>query len=213
MVFVPRGNYHITDYGDCQQIERSLLYFDDSLFDADTRPILDELMSCRLISIPINRIEGLEQLLGGLERSMSERSALGDALRKIHALSVLSFICRHRREFVPVLSEADMIVHRVSEYVRSHYGDELSLGALGRIFSVSEGHLSRRFKEVSGVGLNEYITFVRIINAERLLRAGVRSITDVAQQCGFNDSNYFSTVFKKIKGITPLKFAKTEAGQ
>lgn len=210
LVFVPRGYYHITDYGDCELIERSLIYFDDGLFDKDTQPILDELMEMRLISIPISRVEGLEALLDSLERAMSIDGAFGDAVRKVHALAVLSFVCRHRREFVPVLSEADAIVHRVSEYVSTHYGDDLSLGSLSRRFSVSEGHLSRRFKEVSGVGLNEYITFVRIINAERLLRSGERSITLVAQQCGFNDSNYFSTVFKKIKGITPLKFAKTE---
>ena len=170
-------------------------------------------MRYRLISIPINRIEGLEVLLGGLGRSMSASGAIGDAVKKIHALSVLSYICRHRREFVPVLSERDLIVHRVSEYVRLHYSDELSLSELSRIFSVSEGYLSRRFKEVSGVGLNEYITFVRIINAERLLRDGERSITYVAQQCGFYDPNYLSTVFKQIKGITPLKFAKMETGQ
>lgn len=32
------------------------------------------------------------------------------------------------------------------------------------------------------------------------------SITDIATMCGFNDSNYFSSVFKKLKGIPPLKF-------
>ena len=58
------------------------------------------------------------------------------------------------------------------------------------------------------MGISEYITFIRIINAEKLLLEGDDSITSVAQKCGFNDPNYFSTVFKKIKGITPLKFAK-----
>ena len=123
LVFVPRGYYHITDYGDCELIERSLIYFDDGLFDKDTEPILDELMSMRLISIPINRVEGLEALLDSLERAMSIDGAFGDAVRKVHTLAVLSFVCRHRREFVPVLSEADIIVHRVSEYVSAHYGE------------------------------------------------------------------------------------------
>jgi AraC-like DNA-binding protein len=41
------------------------------------------------------------------------------------------------------------------------------------------------------------------------LTEGNTSITAVAVECGFNDSNYFSTVFKKQKGVTPLKFAKS----
>ena len=45
--------------------------------------------------------------------------------------------------------------------------------------------------------------------AEKLLKAKKMPITHVAAACGFNDSNYFSTVFKKIKGITPLKYSKT----
>ena len=52
----------------------------------------------------------------------------------------------------------------------------------------------------------------RIHNAARLLTASSRcSITEVAAQCGFNDSNYFTSVFKKIKGITPYKFYKMNA--
>ena len=46
------------------------------------------------------------------------------------------------------------------------------------------------------------------MNAERLLSVGKASITSVAAECGFADPNYFSTVFKKLKGVTPLKFSK-----
>ena len=129
---------------------------------------------------------------------------------KALTLVILSYVCRHKREFTPRVSESDRIVHDVSEYVSSHYGEDISLSSLSRKFSVSESHLSRKFKDVSGMGLNEYVTLVRVMNAERLLREGGATITSVAEQCGFNDSNYFSTVFKRIKGITPLKYAKSQ---
>ena len=209
VVFVPKGIYHMTDSGGKRDIERYLLAFEEDMFDKDTLPLLDVLFSERLINVPVNRVEGLVELFLALERSMDIEGDIGDAVRKIHVLSIISYICRHKRRYVPKLSEAEKLVHEVSEYVSAHYGEDLDLAGLSLTFSVSESYLSRKFKEVSGVGLNEYLTYVRIMNAEKLLRAGGLSITEVAERCGFNDSNYFSTVFKRIKGITPLRFSKT----
>ena len=208
IVFIPKGIYHMTDAGDRMDNERYLIAFDEETFDSDTKPILDELSACRLISIPLNRIEALEGLFSSLERAISADGKLADAIKKIHVLSILSFVCRHKRIYEPTVSDSEKIIHEISEYISAHYSDELSLPILSSRFSVSESHLSRKFKDTSGVGLNEYITFVRIMNAERLLREGGLSITEVATRCGFNDSNYFSAVFKKIKGVTPLKFSK-----
>ena len=63
------------------------------------------------------------------------------------------------------------------------------------------------------MGINEYITNVRIHNAAQLLCEGKYTITEVAEKCGYNDSNYFASVFKKIKGTTPLKFSKSQRWQ
>ena len=208
-VFIPKGIYHMTDNGGCSSVERYLLSFDENTFDCDTKPILDELFSCRLISIPMNRKEGLEAMFASLERALNGEGALTEAFKKVHVLSILSYVCRHKRRYEPSVSEADKIVHDISEYVTTHYSEDISLPQLSFKFSVSESHLSRKFKDVSGVGLNEYITLVRIMNAERLLREGGRTITEISALCGFNDPNYFSAVFKKIKGVTPLKFSKT----
>ena len=68
-------------------------------------------------------------------------------------------------------------------------------------------------KDVTGINgtvigynvLNEYVTLVRIKNAENLILNTNYHITDIATMCGFNDSGYFSVVFKKVKGISPLK--------
>ena len=125
------------------------------------------------------------------------------------SVSISLSLPRSKRKYEPKFSESEKIVHDISEYVSAHFPEDMSLPTLALRFSVSESHLSRKFKDVSGVGLNEYVTFVRIMNAERLLREGGRSITEVAALCGFNDSNYFSAVFKRIKGVTPLKFSKS----
>ena len=210
IVFIPKGHYHMTDNGDYKNIERYLLSFDDNLFDNDTRVILDELSKHRLISISVNRVEEIESLLNRFKHYVTMEGEIGDAIRKIHALAILSFICRHKKTFTPEVSETDRIVHQVSEYISANYCEELSLPLLSRKFSISESHLSRKFKEVVGIGLNEYITFVRIINAERLLRDGKLSITEIAAECGFDNIYYFSTLFKRHTGQTPTEYRKNE---
>ena len=63
-----------------------------------------------------------------------------------------------------------------------------------------------RFKKSTGFGFSEYLTQVRMANAIYLLEHPGASVTDVAYQCGFNDSSYFAAVFKSIYGITPKKY-------
>ena len=116
-------------------------------------------------------------------------------------------LARFRLDYKPNLSQTDSAVHIISKYIRKNYSQDLSLESLSRVFAMSESHLSRRFKAVAGIGINEYITFVRIMNAEKLHKETDLPITEIAGRCGFNDSNYFSTVFKKAKGTTPLKFS------
>ena len=101
-----------------------------------------------------------------------------------------------------------MVAESISKYIRENFSDDLSLYRLSKEFSMTPTYLSRFFKRSTGINLSEYINIVRITEAEKLLKNPAISITDVAFACGFNDSNYFSSVFKKAKGITPKKFSK-----
>lgn len=101
-----------------------------------------------------------------------------------------------RRSINPTVENA---VH----YIDDNYGADISLSSVARQFAVSESHFSRQFKLYTGFGLNEYITLVRIKNAERLLLTSHISVTETAARCGFNSSSYFTAVFRKIRGITP----------
>lgn len=64
---------------------------------------------------------------------------------------------------------------------------------------MSKSFLSKRFKTATGFGFKEYIINLRIQNACRLLLETNKSITDIAFECGFNDSNYFGGFISKDK--------------
>lgn len=105
------------------------------------------------------------------------------------------------------LSENEIIIQNAAKYISSHLSEDISLHALADICAMSESHFSRTFKQYTGLGVSKYIKLSRLRYAEKLLVSGEYSITEIAMKCGFNNSNYFISEFKKHKGITPFKYS------
>ena len=72
---------------------------------------------------------------------------------------------------------------------------------------LSRSRFSVKYHELFGVTPNEDLISASLGLADRLLE-GAMSITDIAYECGFHDSNYFSLQFKKATGLPPRDFAK-----
>ena len=70
------------------------------------------------------------------------------------------------------------------------------------------GRVTRVFKEQFGLSVTSYLTQLRITQAKRLLRFTDKSVENVAQECGLNDANYFSRLFKKVEGTTPGEYRR-----
>jgi len=68
--------------------------------------------------------------------------------------------------------------------------------------------MSRMFKKETGFGFSEYLTLVRLRHSEFLIKNKNLSITEVAHRCGFEDSNYFSVIFKRNYKISPREMKK-----
>ena len=210
-IFVPREVIHKTDSESCLQNERILLSFSDDVFDSQTRHILDEISSACLIHIPEEHLPLAESLLHKIQVEFEQNMPYTETLTKLYILELLTLLCRLKTASAPPKSESEKMIGEVAEYIRNHYWQDLPLCDLGQRFGLSESCLSRKFKAISGMGINEYITNVRVHNAEKLLSTGSYTVTQVAEKCGYSDSNYFASVFKKIKGITPLKYSKAQS--
>lgn len=109
----------------------------------------------------------------------------------------------YEKDYKPGRRNVNPTVESAVHYIADNYGADISLSSVARHFAVSESHFSRQFKLYTGFGLNEYITLVRVKNAERLLLTSHISVTEAAARCGFNSSSYFTAVFHKIRGVTP----------
>lgn len=208
-IFVPRQVIHQTDSENCLHNERILMSFEDTIFDEGTRPLLEKLSECKLVHIPVNKAYLVQDLLTKLQIEANREDAYRETLMKLYILELLAQLCRLKYDYTPQISESEKLINAIADYIRENYSQELTLSVLSKQFALSESCLSRKFKAVSGFGLNEFITSVRIHNAERLLAQGDLPVTRVAELCGYSDSNYFAAVFKKIKGMSPVKYGKT----
>ena len=75
-------------------------------------------------------------------------------------------------------------------------------------FHCSVSTLSHLFKKESGQSISEYVTALRLKEAEWLLRQSALSVTEISGSLGFCGPAYFSKVFKKRYGLSPIAFKK-----
>ncbi len=209
IVFIPKGIIHKTDSEECVSLERMLVSFDDSLLDDDMLPIINELSESKLIRVEKNDLIKVQDVLHKIEKEYKRERPFKEIMLKTYLRQLLVMIVRFKTDKILEEVAREKIIYDISEYISSNFSTDISLFSLSRQFGFSEGHLSRKFKSVLGMGINEYINYIRILNAEKLLKETDFSVTEIAEKCGFHDSNYFSTVFKKTMDITPHKYRKT----
>jgi ligand-binding sensor protein/AraC-like DNA-binding protein len=98
------------------------------------------------------------------------------------------------------------IVEEAKEYILHHFDQDIKLGDIARMTNVSDYYMSHIFKEETGISFIDYVTHVRIEKAKNLLKNTNLDIIDIAFHVGYNDSNYFSHVFRKKEGLSPTGY-------
>ena len=90
-------------------------------------------------------------------------------------------------------------------------GDEdLSIPDIAAAMGMSRATFFARFKELTGLSPQDYLTHCRIDHARQLLKGGGMNVSEAAYRCGFSDPKYFSRVFKKVEGMSPSAFLRSE---
>ena len=102
-----------------------------------------------------------------------------------------------------VQKENNFIVKKILRYIQEHYAENLTLTQLAELVNVNADYLSHAFKKITHYSPQQYILRRRIGKAQCLLIYTSLPLTEIAARVGYDDSNYFSRVFKKIIGMSP----------
>lgn len=103
-------------------------------------------------------------------------------------------------------SEEEQMVLRIRNYLNEHFMEEVTLDMIGDALGCSATYVSHIFKKATGRTPIQYIIRRRIGHAQTLLISTDHSATRIASIVGYDNTNYFSTLFSKVVGMSPIRY-------
>lgn len=139
-----------------------------------------------------------------MEQSLIPENYISSASHIMQA--VASYLCMER---MVSLRQQELPV-QIDEYIQAHFTEKLDAVQLARQFGIGKTQLYEIAEQNYGVGIAAHIRNLRIEKARQLLseQPGL-SLAEIASACGFNDYNYFITVFKRVTGVSPKAYANS----
>jgi len=220
LLIIHRGETH--GYEENENLELINIIFDENklsmpLLDAWEFPLFEYIFSsskvvnkkyCKLnvkvpeekIPVILKKIESLDEELLSF-RPGSMLCGLGFFIEILVALARFDLGCSSKQN-------TDFIIGDVVKYMNCHYEKKIPIENMCAIAHMSRRSLFRYFKNSTGCTPIEYLTKIRINNAAVMLRESKKTLCEIALECGFCDSNFFSKTFLKLYQTSPSAFRK-----
>ena len=99
---------------------------------------------------------------------------------------------REVQKILPILS-----------YINTNYAENITLEEASELLSFDQSYFCRIFKIATGATFTEYLNFVRICKAEKMLSRTKESILEISEAVGFSSVSYFNRIFKKYRNCSP----------
>ena len=112
----------------------------------------------------------------------------------------------------PLEKQFSEMTQRVIEIVQNNYRQDLTLKLVADELHLNAVYLGQVFKKEMHNSFSQYLNQIRIKRAQQLLLHSNLNINEIADEIGYNNTNYFSKMFKKLNGITPKEFREAYHG-
>lgn len=156
----------------------------------------------------------LDYILAGLEKATDSLDAKNEEARRYMAgAAVVLALQLHR-----IASERAEHAHfdlgvRTRIYLDRHYLEPLTLDGIAEAMGVSKYHLDRVFLKTMDCTPIQYVIRRRMARAQTLLASTRDTIQHIAAQCGYDNYNYFTVLFRKTTGKTPREYRNIMQGR
>ena len=154
--------------------------------------------------IDSENIERVEKIFEELSR-FADHEYYHDALITSLYTRLLIDLNENATDRVPPSSGT---IPKAVEYINSHISQNIEINDICAAIHVSKYYFCRKFKQVTGTTVMNYILNTRIATAKSMLENPILSIGEVSEKCGFSSISYFCRVFKEASDMTPLQFQK-----
>jgi two-component system response regulator YesN len=198
-------------FGNLQDIDTFFSAYLQSISDAALRSEL--IKNYRLMDIVLTvsqfvsdlggKVEQIAPDINNIERLLQYGPNIEQMNRELKNLvaGAVSFRDRQRNH------ERSILIQGAKAFIESNFSDpDLHMNTVASRFNLSASHFSTVFSQEIGETFRDYLNNLRLDRAKELLRTTNLKCSEIAYQCGYNDSHYFSTVFKRKTGFSPQQF-------
>lgn len=202
--------------------DKSLMYALESLESLEIRHVLSLFLRSNKVA---NRYRSNHPLWKELDAEMERAYQEYTQAQMGYEYSILACLFRI---FVPMLrlhqqdlssgsprqfANQYMRLKPAIDYMEEHLAEKIYMESVCKKANMSLYYFTSLFKKVFGLPPVQYLIQLRIDHAKRLLLDEEKSISEVAELCGFCNINYFDKVFKEKSNFTPMEFRKRYARQ
>jgi AraC family L-rhamnose operon transcriptional activator RhaR/AraC family L-rhamnose operon regulatory protein RhaS len=156
----------------------------------------------------------LSILMGFVDKLEEELRTRANGFQFMATASFMQIVGYLSRCFARAKNPDSRALLRIGEaisYLEANYQEPMDLERLGEIAHMSKRSFIRNFRAAIGTSPIAHLIQMRVNHAASLLRHTGQSVTEIAFQVGFSDSNYFTRQFRRILGITPSKYRQQHA--
>ena len=217
VILVSKGDIHRTQVIESgENYARYLIHFSQELVDKISLIIPEkEFLKCfetKKLHIAAPGMHNFNSLLRKLENECKYDDEFNRQLVIVHFMELIINLNKNSSQknmrFADDLTEYEDRIQSVCRYICNYYNRPINLDEIAKIAYMSPTYFSKKFKKVTGFGFNEYLNSVRVKMAINMLIETRYSITEIAMYCGYQDSNYFGDVFRKMTGMSPSSYRK-----
>lgn len=108
----------------------------------------------------------------------------------------------------PAKAYSDSIINEVISFVNKHYQEPLTLQTFCDQTHYNLSYISRRFKQETGMTFREYVQKIRIEKSCELLAGSDMTVSEISRAVGYDDIQFFHSVFKRLLHMTPKEYQK-----
>ncbi len=131
----------------------------------------------------------------------------GEQLIRLYLEQLLILLVRgNGRENSSKIGSDDKVLAKICDYLEQNIHRPLCFSDIVKHFNLSASVVKRIFREQMGCGVMECFNRIRVDAAKELIREGDQNFTEIAASLCFGSSQYFTTVFKRVSGMTPTEY-------
>lgn len=215
VLFIPAFKEHTFIYPFTQDIKRTVLYISTEqlnwYFNKDFKDEINNLFINKHLQLSRKSFSNLSNIFEKIQFEKYSLDNMSESLTKAYFFELIIYLIRCQRYTHNINQRTNLsniTIGEIVNFIENNYSRQLTLPEIAAQFGISESSLTKKIKIFTNMTFKEYLTKTRIEAAKSLLISSEKSITEIAYECGYNNSNFFGDVFKKAVDMSPSSYRK-----